>query len=200
VHDLCKLHTLPLNETSGLLHRLLVEHVLFSMATQTTTADFAHEKQDVQYVENVRETPDESSHDLQKERTLEGIDMNNSYAVKGDDSDGKVEWTVRSMFAAVFLAALYTGMISIDTEPGFIMLMIRRLSSHSLLCRSLPWVHRRRPWTRTRLRMATNCQHPCHRSGMSLCWVSPRLVWQTLHRTFRLRVHLHRLCAGRIWA
>lgn len=40
---------------------------------------------------------------------MEGIDMNNSYAVKGDDSDGKVEWNVRSGFAAVFLAALYTG-------------------------------------------------------------------------------------------
>jgi len=79
------------------------------MATHTTTTDYAEEKQDVQYVEHVRDSPDESSHELQKERTMEGIDMNNSYAVKGDDSDGKVTWNVRSMFAAVFLAALYTG-------------------------------------------------------------------------------------------
>jgi hypothetical protein len=80
------------------------------MATHTTSTDYAHEKQGVQYVEHSRGSPTESSHELTKERTLEGIDMNNSYAVKGDDSDGKVEWNMRSAFAAVFLAALYTGM------------------------------------------------------------------------------------------
>jgi hypothetical protein len=79
------------------------------MATHTTTTDYAQEKQEVQYVEHVRNSPTDSSYELQKEKTMEGIDMNNSYAVKGDDSDGKVEWNVRSMFAAVFLAALYTG-------------------------------------------------------------------------------------------
>jgi hypothetical protein len=79
------------------------------MATHSTTQDYAQEKQEVQYVEHVHDSPTDSSHELQKERTMEGIDMNNSYAVKGDDSDGKVEWNVRSGFAAVFLAALYTG-------------------------------------------------------------------------------------------
>jgi hypothetical protein len=79
------------------------------MATHTTTTDYAHEKQEVRYVEHADNSPADSSHDLQKERTLEGIDMNNSFAVKGDDSDGKVEWNLRSIFAAVFLAALYTG-------------------------------------------------------------------------------------------
>jgi hypothetical protein len=79
------------------------------MAAHTTTRDYADEKQEVEYTEHVRDSPTESSHELQKERTMEGIDMNNSYAVKGDDSDGKVEWNLRSIFAAVFLAALYTG-------------------------------------------------------------------------------------------
>ncbi|KAH7083029.1 major facilitator superfamily domain-containing protein [Paraphoma chrysanthemicola] len=79
------------------------------MATHTTTTDYADEKQEVRYVEHKHDSPTESSHELQKERTLEGIDMTNSAAVKGDDSDGKVVWNTRSMFAAVFLAALYTG-------------------------------------------------------------------------------------------
>jgi hypothetical protein len=79
------------------------------MATHSTTTDYAHEKQEVQYVEHAEDSPHESSHELQKERTLEGIDMKNAYAIKGDDSDGKVEWSTRSIFAAVFLAALYTG-------------------------------------------------------------------------------------------
>lgn len=85
------------------------------MATHSTVQDYAHEKQEVQYVEHAHDSPTDSSHELQKERTLEGIDMNNSYAVKGDDSDGKVEWSVRSIFAAVFLAALYTGRSSSTT-------------------------------------------------------------------------------------
>jgi|TARA_R110002003_G_scaffold25_3_gene1161 hypothetical protein len=82
------------------------------MATHTTTKDYADEKQEVRYVEHAHESPTESSHELQKERTLDGIDMHNTSAVKGDDSDGKVEWSTRSIFAAIFLAALYTGKIA----------------------------------------------------------------------------------------
>jgi hypothetical protein len=87
----------------------IVEYPSLIMDSHTRTQDHAHEKQEVHYVEHARDSPTESSHELTKERTLEGIDMNNSYAVKGDDSDGKVEWNLRSAFAAVFLAALYTG-------------------------------------------------------------------------------------------
>ncbi|KAF2025918.1 MFS general substrate transporter [Setomelanomma holmii] len=79
------------------------------MAAPHTSTDYADEKQEVHYVEHSHESPTVSSHELQKERTLEGIDMNNTSAVKGDDSDGKVEWSTRSIFAAIFLAALYTG-------------------------------------------------------------------------------------------
>ncbi|CAO2655668.1 Nn.00g044710.m01.CDS01 [Neocucurbitaria sp. VM-36] len=78
------------------------------MASQPTATDYAHEKQDVTYVEHAQ-TPTHSSLELQKELTLSGVDMKNSQAVKGDDSDGKVKWTLRGKFSAVFLAALYTG-------------------------------------------------------------------------------------------
>ncbi|KAF3044451.1 hypothetical protein E8E12_010792 [Didymella heteroderae] len=66
-----------------------------------------NEKQEVNYVEHVETT--DSTMNLHKEQTLSGVDMKNTSAVKGDDSDGKVIWSVRSMFSAVFLAALYTG-------------------------------------------------------------------------------------------
>lgn len=79
------------------------------MATHTKPVDYADEKQEIHYVENTRDTPVDSSLELHKEKTMEGIDMNNAQAIKGDDSDGKVEWSTRSIFAAVFLAALYTG-------------------------------------------------------------------------------------------
>jgi hypothetical protein len=40
---------------------------------------------------------------------LREIDVYNTTAFKGDDSDGKIVWSARSIFAAFFLAALYTG-------------------------------------------------------------------------------------------
>ncbi|OCK81189.1 MFS general substrate transporter [Lepidopterella palustris CBS 459.81] len=56
------------------------------------------------------EKADESTENtLQKELTLSRIDVENRRAYKGDDSDGKVNWTARRILAAVFLAALYTG-------------------------------------------------------------------------------------------
>ena len=77
------------------------------MATSTPY----HEKQEVNYVEHV-ETND-SSMNLHKEQTLSCVDMKNTSAVKGDDSDGKVIWSIRSIFSAIFLAALYTGRFDI---------------------------------------------------------------------------------------
>ncbi|ORX96497.1 fungal trichothecene efflux pump [Clohesyomyces aquaticus] len=55
------------------------------------------------------DTPPKSSLNLERERTLEGIDIHNRSAFLGDDSDGKVTWGLRSILAAIFLAALYTG-------------------------------------------------------------------------------------------
>ncbi|KAH9864334.1 hypothetical protein J1614_010268 [Plenodomus biglobosus] len=75
---------------------------------ETTRVDYGNEKQDVSYTEHA-DTPTDSSLELQKEMTLQGIDMKNTHAVKGDDSDGKIVWSTRSIFAAIFLAALYTG-------------------------------------------------------------------------------------------
>lgn len=66
-----------------------------------------HEKQEISYVEDVQTSG--SSMNLHKVQTLSGVDMMNTSAVKGDDSDGKVVWSVRSIFSAIFLAALYTG-------------------------------------------------------------------------------------------
>lgn len=79
------------------------------MASAPQAVDYGHEKQEVQYIEDAK-TPTDPSLDLQKELTLSGVDMKNTHAVKGDDSDGKVNWTLRGKFSAVFLAALYTGM------------------------------------------------------------------------------------------
>lgn len=75
----------------------------------TMATDFANEKQETTYIENAHDSPTDASLNLEKERTLEGIDVQNRHALKGDDSDGKVVWSLRSIFAAIFLAGLYTG-------------------------------------------------------------------------------------------
>jgi len=69
-----------------------------------------NEKLDATFIEHAsHDSPNEVSLNLEKECTLEGIDVKNTHAVKGDDSDGKVTWSIRSIFAAIFLAGLYTG-------------------------------------------------------------------------------------------
>ena len=78
----------------------------------TTTNDYAPsalEKQDTTYIEHAHDSPAGASLDLTQTKTLEGIDVHNRSALKGDDSDGKVEFGVRGALAAMFLAGLYTG-------------------------------------------------------------------------------------------
>jgi hypothetical protein len=87
------------------------------------------------------------------------VDMNNSHALKGDDSDGKVEWSIRSIFAAIFLAALYTGLSLSPTQLYHIEKAIRltqlpRLPSHPLLHGRFFVLHRRRPRSSTWVSLA----------------------------------------------
>lgn len=39
-------------------------------------------------------------------------EVNNKYAVKGDDSDGKINWTWKTITAALCLVLLYVGKLS----------------------------------------------------------------------------------------
>ncbi|KAF2649675.1 MFS general substrate transporter [Lophiostoma macrostomum CBS 122681] len=61
------------------------------------------------FIEHANTSPQNPSLNLEKTRTLESIDVQNTNAYLGDDSDGKVTWGLRSIFAAIFLAGLYTG-------------------------------------------------------------------------------------------
>jgi hypothetical protein len=53
-----------------------------------------------------------SEHELKQQQTLRDIDVENKHAFKGDDSDGKIDWNMRKLFASAFLAMLYTGKFS----------------------------------------------------------------------------------------
>lgn len=84
------------------------------MATTTQTTEKVapqglmdhNEKKDTAY-EQV-EKKDDSSNELHHVNTL-GVDKENHEAEKGDDSDGKVNWTWKQILATIFLSALYVG-------------------------------------------------------------------------------------------
>lgn len=54
------------------------------------------------------EKRDDSSNEIHKINTL-GVDKENHEAEKGDDSDGKINWTWKQIMATIFLSALYVG-------------------------------------------------------------------------------------------
>jgi MFS family permease len=58
---------------------------------------------------NTNQSKSADAADLEKVHTLRYVDLENRNAFKGDDSDGKIEWTIRKLFASAFLAMLYTG-------------------------------------------------------------------------------------------
>ncbi|KAF2468594.1 putative major facilitator superfamily transporter [Lindgomyces ingoldianus] len=85
---------------------------MFNAVMATHSNDYMKEKhgeEKPRFIENADESPTNNSLNLEKERTLEGVDVHNRSAFKGDNSDGKVTWGLRGIFAAIFLAALYTG-------------------------------------------------------------------------------------------
>jgi hypothetical protein len=79
-------------------------------ATHPVRDEEKQEKSSQAFIEDVNASNTDSSLHLDRERTLGGIDVQNTHAFLGDDSDGKVIWSLRSIFAAIFLAGLYTGM------------------------------------------------------------------------------------------
>jgi hypothetical protein len=72
-----------------------------------------HEK----HVDSVDHQHDEyaHAHDLKKVATTAtlAVDLENRDAVKGDDSDGQVDWSFKQIVATVCLSGLYVGMSSI---------------------------------------------------------------------------------------
>jgi hypothetical protein len=71
------------------------------------------DKQDTQQLEHVATAPQPKTptDKLEVAQTLQHVDLENRYAFKGDNSDGKIDWNIRKLFAAAFLAMLYTGII-----------------------------------------------------------------------------------------
>jgi MFS family permease len=70
------------------------------------------EKPPLERIDTTGSEPGEIQDALEKaptDQTLAAVDLDNRHAYKGDDSDGKVEWTPRGISASIFLGMLYTG-------------------------------------------------------------------------------------------
>ena len=70
--------------------------------------DVQHEKSVIEKVDGVKEK--ETKDDL-------SVDLENSGAVKGDDSDGRVDWTFKQILATVSLCGLYVGTFNSGSKP-----------------------------------------------------------------------------------
>ena len=83
------------------------------------------EKNEVLERVETRDTDSPSEYPLEKTTTndtLVPVDIENHQAFKGDDSDGKVEWTIKKLLAAAFLAMLYTGEDALQRAGLFTMI------------------------------------------------------------------------------
>lgn len=74
--------------------------------TSPSSAEKQHEAIGVEHVEaNSTNSTEEKLHKIPSV----GVDPENREAVKGDDSDGKVDWNFKSITATCCLAGLYVG-------------------------------------------------------------------------------------------
>ena len=91
----------------------LVGYLLPSHSSELAMADLEKSGVQEQHEQLDRASTKEDEHSEHKHlapvETLVPVDIHNSQAFKGDDSDGQIHWTIRKWFAAAFLAMLYTG-------------------------------------------------------------------------------------------
>lgn len=73
--------------------------------------EFAHLETIKTHTSNVGD--EEKLENVDTNLTLAKVDLENKHAFKGDDSDGKIDWSIRKLLASAFLAMLYTGTVSL---------------------------------------------------------------------------------------
>jgi len=110
------------------------------MATTTTGnhSPVSHDPLDKEKIERVETHEDHHEKDIHQINTL-GVDPHNPDAEKGDDSDGKVNWTWKQVVATLCLCGLYVGEFT-RQPPGLSMikLTVRRFANPIVLRRRLP--------------------------------------------------------------
>ena len=118
------------------------------------------------------------------------------HAFKGDDSDGKITWTFRTVLAAISLSGLYTGMSWQDSSQVIDGTQTRfSLPDPSVLHWRHLGLHHTRYWGRTSNRVDSHIIPRRPVRDRSFCRISPRSTRSTAHWHLRLHAPLHRVCA-----
>jgi hypothetical protein len=126
------------------------------------------------------------------------LDVTNQKAFKSDQSDGKVTWTPRTVFAFLSLSGLNVGKYLSTLLVALHVVLkkliaFHRLSNHSLLCRRLSVLYRRGSENWTGGQLASGCEHPqCGGSG-SFHWLYGRPPGPSKYCHRRCRSSLRRL-------
>ena len=108
--------------------------------------------------------------------TPNGSDLEN-HAVKGDDSDGKIVWTPKTLLATICLSGLYVGTSSSSVILGMALLKICssfRLSDSPILCWWISIIYCRRYWRCGNRGMDASIVCSGARSSCSVLWLSTR--------------------------
>lgn len=77
----------------------------------------SNEKHDEKQDEKIEHIEQDRSPSLSKSESFD-IDVENKRALKGDASDGKVDWTTKQIIATISLAMIYTGKPSHHSNNG----------------------------------------------------------------------------------
>ena len=130
--------------------------------------------------EGSKGSPDDS---LEKLDTLAHVDLGNRQAFKGDDSDGKVHWTLRKLFAAGSLAMLYTGPSSRSSSLSIAFranVLLDRFSDPSILCGSHTVVHCLGRRSTRCDRLAASGLHFDYCIYLPVCGLPSGSIWQAM--------------------
>ena len=147
---------------------------------------------------NTNQSNSPNGHELKLERTLQHVDIENRFAFKGDDSDGKIEWNIRKLFASAFLAMLYTGTsrnIQFSARRcQAVTDTANRIADSPVFCGRQSHFHCKRSRNLSWPGLAADCQHSCDCRCCTVCWISPRSLRKALYRTLRSPFTVFGMC------
>ena len=97
---------------------------------ETLPVDTEHEHVPVEKAE-VHEVED-----FKKIDTLDAlaVDPENRRALKGDDSDGRIDWTLKQVLATLFLSGLYVGKFGHKQSPCSLLLSVQSHVADDCVC------------------------------------------------------------------
>lgn len=137
------------------------------------------------HTENNIVDSEKSRGDSEKTNEVHIHDIDEKGPVKGDFSDGRVNWTSKQIVATIALCGLYVGMYG--EAPDVLDFVDRRarVSDSAILCRGCSLLYRsRRGWS-CKSFLGSRVILTCFLCHLSILWLSSRHLWKTKHHSHR---------------